>query len=492
MITPETMPDKQLQTSLRALFDHGRDAMFIADLDGKFTRVNQAFLNLYSYSEDDVIGQPIGMIKSYLHDKSLYQTIRNELENQGIWSGELRNTSYAGEIIHIWTQIIKTEDGYVGIQVDLRERDRTTRQVEQTARLESISTLAGGIAHEFNNILAGLQGHLHLIRRAIPEDNTKEKERMQRIGKLIERATGLVNNMLVFSKQKQTISQEVSLSTVLEDTIKLAKPSIPEMIQLNLKINHRGLIILANEIQLKQTLFELISNACSAFDRMNESTLPINPEISVKLDLKDQHTAKITVKDNGYGMQPNELQHCRDPFFTTKPVGQGTGLGLSSANSYIKQLGGSLEINSHYQKGTTVEIMLPLAHETAHVKPLNLTVMLVDDDQDIRMSLQEIMISHGYEVLLADDGIQALDTWQQNEESIDAIIMDIVMPNMDGLEVARKIREAGSRVPICMVTGYSNQNIPAEIHVQLLRKPVDPDLIIKYLEHQLSEKASET
>ncbi|MDX8403086.1 MAG: response regulator [Mariprofundaceae bacterium] len=486
------MPDKQLATSLLALFDYGRDAMFIADLDGRFTHVNEAFLNLYNYTKSDVIGQPISMIKSHLHDKSYYQSIQNELKTQGIWSGELCNSSYAGEIIHIWTQIISTENGYLGIQVDLRERDRTARQVEQTARLESISTLAGGIAHEFNNILAGLQGHMHMIRRIIPEDNIKEKERMQRIGKLFERASGLVHNMLVFSKQKQTINRDMPLSALLEDTIKLVTPSIPKMIRLKFETNHHRLIILANEIQMKQTLFELITNASGAFDRMDESTLPFNPEILVKLDLKDQHTAEITVKDNGYGMQPNELKHCKDPFFTTKPVGQGTGLGLSSANSYIKQLGGSLEISSQPRKGTTVQIMLPLAHKTDHVQPLNRTILLVDDDQDIRMSLHEIMASHGYKVLDADDGIQALDMWQQHKESIDAIIMDIVMPNMDGLEVAGKIRETGSKVPICMMTGYSNQSIPADIHVQLLRKPVDPDLILKYLDHQLSEKASET
>lgn len=492
MNTVGIMPDKHLETSLRALFDHGRDAMFIADLNGRFTRVNQAFLNLYTYTEDDVIGQPIGMIKSHLHDKSLYQAIQNELEDKGSWSGELRNTSYAGEIIHIWTQIIKTEDAYVGIQVDLRERDRTTRQVEQTARLESISTLAGGIAHEFNNILAGLQGHLHMIRRIIPENNSKEKERMLRIGKLIERATGLVHNMLVFSKQKQTVNREVSLSAALEDTIKLITPMVPKTVQLTLEINHRGLITLANEIQLEQTLFELITNACDAFDSVSKSTSSPDSKISISLSLKEEKHAEIAIKDNGCGMSKLEIQHCIDPFFTTKPVGQGTGLGLSSANSYIKQIGGSLEIESQPGIGTTVRIALPLAHETDQAEPLNLTVLLVDDDHDIRMSLHEIMASHGYTVLDADDGIQALDMWQQNEESIDAVIMDIVMPNMDGLEVARSIRETGSSVPICMMTGYSNQNIPADIHVQLLRKPVDPELILKYLEHQLSEKASET
>ncbi|MES0371362.1 MAG: response regulator [Mariprofundaceae bacterium] len=486
------MPDKHLEASLRALFEHGRDAMFIADLDGKFTRVNQAFLNLYSYTEDDVIGQPIGMIKSHLHEESLYQAIQNELSTRGIWSGELRNSSYAGEIIHIWTQIMKTEDGYVGIQVDLRERDRTTRQVEQTARLESISTLAGGIAHEFNNILAGLQGHMHMIRRIIPENNSKEIERMHRIGKLFERASALVHNMLMFSKQKQTINREISLSTLLEDTITLVTPTIPVSIELTIEIKHHGLITLANEIQLKQTLFELIANAGSAFDSKERSALASSPAISITLDLKDDKFAEIAIQDNGSGMKELELQHCIDPFFTTKPVGQGTGLGLSSANSYIKQLGGSLKIESQPTIGTTVRISMPLAHKTALAEPLNLSVLLVDDDEDVRSTMNEILISHGYEVLDATDGIQALDMWHKHEKDIDAIIMDIVMPNMDGLDVARSIRETGSSVPICMMTGYSNQNIPADIHVQLLRKPVDPDLILKYLEHQLSEKASET
>ncbi len=485
------MQDKQLTTALKALFDHGRDAMFIADLNGIFTHVNEAFLKLYCYTEDEVIGQPISMIQSNLHNPEFFKEIHQELEDKGSWSGELRNASYAGEIIHIWTQIIKTEDGYTSIQVDLRERDRTSRQVEQTARLESISTLAGGIAHEFNNILAGVQGHLYMFRRIIPEDNIKEKERMQRISKLIERATGLVQNMLVFSKQKQTVNREVSLSALLEDTIKLSQASVPKTVELDLEINHHRLIVLANEIELKQMLFELIANASSAFNSMSQSMLPSKPKISISLDIKEQTHAQITIQDNGCGMSESTLQHCRDPFFTTKPVGQGTGLGLSSANSYIKQLGGSFNIDSQIDVGTTIQILLPLAHESHQVPPLNLTVLLADDDEDIRISLHEILASSGYSVLEASDGIEALDLWQQHEKNIDAIIMDIVMPNMDGLEFTSTIREMGSMVPICMMTGYSNQNIRADLKVSLLRKPVDPGLILKYLEHQLSENNSD-
>ena len=483
------MSDKTLETSLRALFDHGRDAMFIADADARFTHVNRAFLHLYSFAEDDVIGQPIGMIKSNLHDERLYSSIEEALESNGIWSGELRNTSYAGEIIHIWTQIVKTEAGFVGIQVDLRERDRATRQVEQAARLESISTLAGGIAHEFNNILAGIQGHLYLVRRSISDES--EKERLHRIGKLIERASGLVQNMLLFSRQKQTVSQELSLSTLLEDVVKLATPSIPKMIDVKTDMISKRLRILANEIQLKQTLYELIANAHAAFDRVQKDTLPSNPEISIKLELKDNDHAVITIRDNGFGMEANQLSHCLDPFFTTKPIGQGTGLGLTSASSYIKQLGGTLEIDSRPRVGTVVRMTLPLAHEVEHIQPLNRSILIVDDDESIRFSLHEILLHHGYDVLEAVDGIQALDLWQENSGNIDAIIMDIVMPRMDGLEVAQNIRATGSELPICMMTGYSNQHVQPELKVHLFRKPLDPDILLQYLDHQLAPSASE-
>ncbi len=485
------MPDTTLETSLRALFDHGRDAMFIANSDAQFTHVNKAFLQLYSFTEEDVIGQPIGMIKSNLHDQRLYDTIEESLNKDGIWSGELRNTSYAGEIIHVWTQIVKTDAGFVGIQVDLRERDRTTRQVEQAARLESISTLAGGIAHEFNNILAGIQGHLYMVRRSIPEESVKEKERVNRIGKLIERASGLVQNMLVFSKQKQTVNQELSLSALLEDVVKLASPSIPKLIKVQTDIIPKRVRISANEIQLKQTLYELIANANAAFDRVQELTLPTNPQISIKLEINKDNQAVITIRDNGFGMDANELGHCLDPFYTTKPVGHGTGLGLTSANSYIKQLGGSLEIDSRPRVGTTVRITLPMIDDMEQVPSLNRSILLVDDDESIRISLHEILAHHGYRILEASDGVQALDIWQENSENIDAIIMDIVMPHMDGLEVAKSIRATGSKLPICMMTGYSNQHVQPELKVHLFRKPVDPGILLQYLENQLAANSLE-
>jgi len=481
------MPDLILESSLRQLFDHGRDAMFIADLEGNFSHVNKAFLKLYCFTEDDVIGQPIGMIKSHLHDEELYQSIQSALDTTGSWSGELRNSSYAGEIIHIWTQIIKTEDSYVGLQVDLRERDRTSRQVEQTARLESISTLAGGIAHEFNNILAGIQGHLYMVRKALPKSNEKENDRMKRIGGLIERASTLVQNMLVFSKQKQTINRTLSLATLLKETIDLAKPLISSSVEVSLDVKQRNLLILADAIQLKQSLFELLSNANNAFNTLDPSKRV--KQIKVTLTVKESKHAEISISDNGCGMSEVVQQHCLDPFYTTQAVGQGTGLGLSSANSYVKQLHGSLNIKSMKGRGTTVKILLPLESETKTIKPLGKTVLLVDDDEAVRISMHEILISLGYDVLEAVDGIQALDLWQQNEAVIDAVIMDIVMPNMDGLEVARKIRNSGSLVPICMMTGYSNQTIQPDLHVHLLRKPVDPDLILTYLSHQLDSSS---
>ena len=482
------MREHMLNQALRSLFLQGRDPMFIADRRGFLTHVNPAFLALYGYQEKDIIAKNTGfLLQTTLQDKAFYRKVLRQLLKQGSWSGELNAISESGEIIPVWTQIIKTEEGFSAIQVDLRERDKITRKMEGLSRLQSVATLAGGVAHEFNNILGGIQGHLYLFKRNIPETFEKEHARLERIDKLMQRAAGLIQNLLSFSKQKSTATREISLFPLLENTVDMARRSLDKQVEIHLSVQDRGLVAFADAVILKQHIFEIISNAERALVKQREKLQYAYGEkrelIHIHLRKTDDGKyAEILVRDNGTGMQDATLRHCLDPFFTTEPVGEGTGLGLSSAAAYMQQLKGFLEVESVYGEYTAIHLCLPLAVEAVQERHHKGLILLVDDDDDLRESLGEILTCQGYEVILADNGIAALDLWRQYEKSLDAVVMDIIMPNMDGIEVAKEIRTTNRHIPVCLTTGYSYQKVPSSLHVNLMRKPLNPDLLISYLE----------
>lgn len=470
--------DHALENSLITLFNSGRDAMFLADTDGCFTHVNKAFLELYGYTQSDIIGMPVDTINSNLHDQEFYDHIARTLAEKGEWSGDIRNIRKDGEVVHVWTRLTRIDSGLAGIQIDLQERDRATRHMQQINRLEAVSTLAGGIAHEFNNILAGIQGHLHLLKRSIPTENEKEQARMQRIFGLISRASDLVQNILLFSRQKATSSKKVVLSQLLEETLPLIQASLSSKIDVSLDIKDRGMIVMADPVQLRHIFMEIAANAAYALKQSPHR--PHRLEITLK---KQAQHAQILFADNANGMTEEVLQHCLNPFYTTKPVGEGTGLGLSSASGYITQIDGELDIHSKQGQGSSVCITLPLEHLPLEASNHGLTILLADDDNDVRHSIKEILEHAGHHVISACNGREALALWQQHQHNISAILMDIVMPEVDGLEVAAQIRNENPDIPVFMMTGYSQQRLSEDLHAYLLRKPVDPHILLQYFKN---------
>lgn len=480
------MQNKQLNHALRSLFEQGRDPMFITNKHGQILQANPAFFSLYQYSpQDSAALDHSGIWQNTLHDFAYYKTFLIRVEKEGSWSGELHVATKSGEIIPVWAQIVKVGDCFAITQVDLRERDKTTRKMEQFSRLQSLATLAGGVAHEFNNILGGIQGHLYLFKRQLTTMTDKDKDRFLRVDTLMARASVLVQNLLAFSKQKPTTVSEVNLQTLLHETISMCKKSVNPGITLSLHAPNDPIVIQADAIVLKQHIFELISNAQSAIFRQREQKgqCAEGEKIYIQLGLSSSDMVEILVQDNGAGMQDAVLRHCFDPFFTTEPVGKGTGLGLSSALSYIEQLQGSLEVESVLGEYTKVRILLPM-----HAKVLSSEhadkgcVLLIDDDLDLRDSIEEILVYQGYKVVTGSNGVEGLDIWQAQKAEIDAVVMDIVMPKMNGIEMATALRQETSTLPICLTTGYTLQAVPEGLHVNLIRKPLNPDLLLEFLE----------
>ncbi len=476
------MADKQLQHALRCLFDQGRDPMFITDEQGRILHANPAFLSLYHYQTDDLAHlENSGVWQNPLHDVDDYQKFLDTVKQQGYWSGELHVTSKDGEIIPVWTQIVWADGHFAVTQVDLRERDKITRKMEQLSRLQSVATLAGGVAHEFNNIMGGLQGHLYLLKRTL-EDNPKEQERFVRINKLLERATSLVQNLLAFSRQEHMAAKDMMLQQVLRDVHNMCLRNMDKRIAFNLVMPDEPLVVRADIVAFKQHMFELVSNAQSAVVRkLQHHGEHTDGKIEIHLSSREDHMAEIVILDNGCGMQDAVLKHCLDPFFTTEPVGKGTGLGLPSALAYAEQLQGGLEVESVFGEYTKVRIWLPLHAQTEVVADKG-RILLVDDEEDLRDSIEEILAYHGYQVTTASNGVEGLDIWLQQREQIDAIVMDIVMPGMTGIEVAAEVRKQDQDLPVFLTTGYAQQAVPEHLHVNLIRKPLNPDLLLELLD----------
>jgi len=478
------MSDAYLTTALRSLFESGRDAMFIADGDGRFQHVNHAFLKLYGYEEDEVIGQSMGILKSNSHPAEFYQQMRQQLDSARHWAGDINNIAKSGEIIQIWAQITATKEGFVGTQIDLRERDRRARQLDQVSRLQSVATLAGGMAHEFNNIMAALLGHLNLLSMTVTLP--KEQQRIERMNGLIQRAAELIRHLLTFSRQQPTVKRQIHLRKLLEDTLPLIRPAVPRGISININIKSPGLSVIADPIHLQQAVFELATNAR---DAINASEKNGSGEIAIELEASDG-LAAIRVRDNGSGMDDEMIKRCAEPFFTTRAVGQGTGLGLSSTHSYIEQIGGAMEIESVRGEGTIISLLIPVAEPAPQPMGPPMKLLLADDDPDVRESLADILRANGHQVHVASGGRQVMELWHIYRSELSGIILDFVMPEMDGLEIASIIRQANDQTPIFIITGYTDAEISPSLNIKLLSKPLDPDHLLHCLAAAHKETSS--
>ncbi|HID35842.1 MAG TPA: response regulator, partial [Ghiorsea sp.] len=305
------------------------------------------------------------------------------------------------------------------------------------------------------------------------------------------RATALVQNLLSFSRQKPTATREITLFSLLENTVEMARKSLDKQIKISLSAPEKSYIVFADAVILKQHVFEIISNAEHAILRQREKKAYTygqkEEQIHVSMGVTDDgHHVEIIIRDNGAGMSDATLRHCLDPFFTTETVGEGTGLGLSSAAAYMQQLKGGLEVESVFGEYTDIRMFLPLASELIEPSEKQGLILLVDDDEDLRDSLSEILTCQGYEVITADNGIAALDLWRLYDDRISVVVMDIIMPNMDGIEVAHEIRRTNKDVPVCLTTGYTYQRVPSELRVNLMRKPLNPELLLKYIESNIA------
>lgn len=352
------------------------------------------------------------------------------------------------------------------------EKKNLQQQLYHSQKMEAIGTLAGGIAHDFNNILMPIIGYTEIsLEELTPEDSIHHN--LNTILRSGLRAKELVQQILAFSRQEKQELKPLRIQPIINETLRLLRSSIPAQVSLQKEIDTECGPIMANPVQVHQILMNLLNNAFHAmknspgdlYIRLKEKTLttPVPAKYS---GLKPGKHVVINVQDSGIGIKEDVIDKIFDPYFTTKKLGEGTGLGLSVIHGIVKDYQGIITVDSVVGEGTSFSIYIPGLEEQVEQKKLtpahniptgNENILIIDDEEYVALTLSYIMESLGYQVTVINDSRDAVCYLEDKSNLVDLIISDLVMPDFSGLELAHKIKDVRPELPVIICSGYGNQ-----------------------------------
>ncbi len=453
------------------------DSAIITNANGNILYVNKSFTQVTGYTSEEVIGKNPSVLSSGIHDSAFYEKMWRKLIATGEWQGELWNKRKSGEIYPEALNIraIKGKDGnvrfYVGIFSDLTEKKAIEHALMQSQKLEAIGTLVGGVAHNFNNMLAAISGKAYLGYKS--NNWERVKKQLHDIQTLSKDAAELVKQLLTFARETEQDKQHIPFAPMLKDAVQTARIGIPENVEVTLDAEDTAEIIYGDAAHLKQAIINMLNNARDAVADAPVKSISIKMRVieRSKCEFSNQcnntcrRVFQTKISDTGSGIGETEISKIFDPFFTTKEQGKGTGLGLSTALGTIHEHGGTINIESQRNKGSTFTICLPVdengaTSETDRPKEVpashRQTILVVDDSDHVRETAVEILQSLGYKTLEANNGKAAIEQFKTHMNEIDLILTDIVMPKMDGFDMALVIRKMNNSIPIIFMTGYDS------------------------------------
>ncbi len=509
---------KKAEEMLRKLsqaIEQAGEAILITDLNGIIEYVNPAFSELTGYSRDEAIGKNSRMLHSGKQPASFYEKMWKTILSGNVWHGKVTDKKKDGTSYPVMETIspIKNELGevthFVGHQQDLSDNEELENKFYQAQKMEALGTLVGGIAHEFNNTLAGVTGNLYLAKRGASElPNVIEK--LNTIEKLSFKSADLIKNLLSFARKGFVRKRSIEFSSFLKEIIKIHQISMPENIKLDLDLetDPESMIVNWDANLLQQVVMNLINNARDALKGIDK------PLITIKLrkffadaefltshpESEADKFACLSIKDNGVGINAADLPHIFEPFYTTKEVGKGTGLGLSMVTGAIQTHQGYIDVESKGGEGSLFEVYLPLIEReevTALSKQeelaeyeINETILLVDDESHILDVGKELLEALGYQVLVASDGLEAVEIFKANRDEVSIVITDIMMPKLGGVESVELIKQIRSDIKVIFTTGYNKEEeLLGDIYTSeaiILYKPYDIDELRRTISSELA------
>ncbi|RCJ15305.1 histidine kinase [Nostoc sp. ATCC 43529] len=491
-----------------ALLDIATDAILVRDFQSQILFWNKGAERIYGWLATEVIGKDSREILSQTEtQQQLEVPLRSVIEN-GSWQGELNKITKSGQKILVesrWT-LMQDANGkpksILCVDTDITDKKQLQEQFFRTQRLESLGTLAGGIAHDLNNILTPILAASQLLQNKFFQDEERCQQLMTLVESNAKRGATLVKQVLSFARGFKGERTIIQIQYLISEIIQIAQQTFPKSIEFSTNIAEDIWAVTGDTTQIHQVLMNLIVNARDALSDGGIIQISATNQFfdeaytKMNLDAKVGNYIVITIADNGIGIPPEILDKIFEPFFTTKGVNTGTGLGLSTALGIIKSHDGFIKVSSRVGKGSKFKVFLPAVEGTqvlnvenseAHIGQGEL-ILVVDDEAQIRDIAKIILENHNYKMLAASTGIEAIALYAQYKHQIKAVLMDIMMPEMDGITAIRTLQKMNNHVQIIACSGLNSMEIFTEVagaNVQaVLSKPYTAKELLKIL-HQV-------
>ncbi|MGK7949032.1 MAG: PAS domain S-box protein [Xenococcaceae cyanobacterium] len=475
-ITERILSEQKIREQA-TLIDIASDAIFVRDLSNRILFWSRGAERMSGWTKEEIINRVAQEIFDRESSSQLEQALATTLE-EGSWNGELKQLTKDNREIIVesrWTLVPDAQGNPQSILVvntNITEKKQLERQLLHAQRLESIGTLAGGIAHDLNNILTPILGFAQLLPLKIPNLDRASMEMLELIRANALRGANIVRQVLMFARETETEWKLVSISQLLEEIIQLIRQTFPKSIAIEDRVSPDLWQLDGDSSQLHQLLMNLCINARDAMPDggkliISAENLSLDEQYSAtNLNIEVGNYILITVTDTGMGIPPDTIDRIFEPFFTTKEPGRGTGLGLSMVMGIAKNHGGTIEVKSDLRSGTQFEVYLPVSAAIATTETITgetlpsgrgELILVVDDEAGIREVTKATLETHNYRVITASDGLEAIAIYAQQPQEIRVVLMDLVMPEMDGLTAMRALKKINPKVKL-----IANSGIPTK------------------------------
>jgi PAS domain S-box-containing protein len=503
---------RQTEQRYKHLVDTANDAILVIDVEtGIVLEANARSTALLGRPTREIVGTRAEPIVLESDHEAYRGMLKAALEGTAVVGRELHLIHSDGSALAVEVNASMTElEGkriVQGIFRDIRERKRLEEEARQVQKMEVVARLVGGIAHDFNNLLMVILTQISKI-RSLP-NRTQLLEHAETVRTAAERAASLTKQLLAFGRRQMLVLQVLDLNELLGEIKEMLSTLPTEQVQLMMAPSSQPLPVKVDPGKIEQVIMNLAVNARDAMPAggvLTIKTARVSRTAAGTPSTSDPAPyAMVEMVDTGCGMDAETRAHLFEPFFTTKPIGKGTGLGLSTAYGIVKQSGGSIEVESLPGKGTTFRVYLPIVEQTVSPQKApgisnpviggSETVLLAEDQPSIRSVLCEFLESEGYRVLEAQNGNDALEIAKHYTGSIDVLVTDVIMPQLRGIELAKRLTEIYPGICVILMSGYSEDalvenQLLSERNMTLIQKPFDPEELAQKIRVSLSRNSS--
>jgi two-component system, cell cycle sensor histidine kinase and response regulator CckA len=488
----------EMHARLLAVLDNSPAVIAIKNLEGRYLVVNRRFEEVFGITAEQALAMtphdymaPGEADTVRAHDREVLAAGR-AMEVEEVFAFEDGTHTYRslkfpmrdaeGTIYGVGVIATDITEGLRSQQ----EREELEARLHRVDRLESIGRLAGGIAHDFNNLLAVIRNYASFLVEDLPE-GSQSREDLEQIRRAVDRATSLTRQLLIFARKERSAPRPLPLNEVVRDTERLLRRTLGEDVHLHTELDHSIPAVELDPGQAEQVLVNLALNARDA--------MPDGGTLTICTSSSDGRAVQLVVRDTGTGMPPEVADRAFEPFFTSKPEGKGTGLGLAMVYGVITGAGGTVDLQTAEGRGTTVTLTLPASNEPAPEEPERAdepprgrgeTVLVVEDADALRDLTRRILAEAGYKVVEARNGVQAVRIVAR-QGPIDLLLTDVVMPGMSGRELAQRMLDKHPSLPILFMSGYTDDALLGDefAHTTLLEKPFDADQLLRAVRAEL-------